>query len=302
MIPPLKTLDVGEYLEFSRYFGESLSPCARTPGRNIHFFSFVNQIRAPSPLFGLPDRFLIIEAFFYRLCAQKKAGQLKACRLRRRCGDWEKGLFITFEGIEGCGKTTQIKRLSKRLRAHAIPFITTLEPGGTEMGKGIRRILLDSRNKNLTPLAELVLYAADRAQHVEEVIKPALEQGKWVICDRFADATVVYQGSARGQDMGLVRLLNETVTQGIWPDLTFVLDCPVEKGLERALSRNQTRLDESLDRFENEDMAFHRAVRQAYLDLAWKERKRFVIIDASAGEGEVAEEIFKHITPHLNRP
>jgi dTMP kinase len=221
------------------------------------------------------------------------------CRLWRGCGDWEEGLFITFEGIEGCGKTTQIKRLAKRLRAHGIPFVTTLEPGGTEMGKGIRRILLDSRNKNLTPLAELVLYAADRAQHVEEVIKPALGQGKWVICDRFADATVVYQGSARGQDMRLVRLLNETVTQGVWPDLTFVLDCPVEKGLERAVSRNKAQLEEGLDRFENENMAFHRAVRKAYLDLARKERKRFVVIDASAGKDEVEEKIFKHIGPYM---
>ena len=208
-------------------------------------------------------------------------------------------MFITFEGIEGCGKTTQIKRLGRRLRSYGIPFVATLEPGGTKIGKGIRRILLDSRNKNLMPLAELVLYAADRAQHVEEVIKPALEQGKWVICDRFADATVVYQGWARGQDMRLVTILNEKVTQGLYPDRTFLLDCPVEIGLQRALNRNKSEPDQGQDRFEKEQMVFHRAVRRAYLELARKERKRIVVIEASADEEAVEEEIFRHIRPYL---
>jgi dTMP kinase len=208
-------------------------------------------------------------------------------------------LFITFEGIEGCGKTTQIKRLARRLRSQGIPFVATLEPGGTKIGQDIRRILLDSGNKNLTPLAELALYAADRAQHVEEVIKPALNQGHWVICDRFADATVVYQGRARGQDMDLVRLLNEEVTQGYQPDKTFLLDCPVEIGLQRALDRNKFDPDQGQDRFEKEQMVFHEAVRRAYLDLAQKERKRIVVIEATAGEEAVEEEIFRHIEPYL---
>jgi dTMP kinase len=180
--------------------------------------------------------------------------------------------------------------------------VATLEPGGTAIGKGIRRILLDSRNKNLTPLAELVLYAADRAQHVEEVIKPALKEGKWVICDRFADATVVYQGWARGQDMHLVGLLNEKVTQGLHPDRTFLLDCPVEIGLQRAWNRNQSEPVQGQDRFEKEQMVFHRAVRRAYLDLARKEGKRVVVIEASAGEEAVEEEILRHIRPHLKPP
>jgi dTMP kinase len=208
-------------------------------------------------------------------------------------------LFITFEGIEGCGKTTQIKRLGRRLRSHGVPFLATLEPGGTKIGRGIRRILLDSRNKNLTPLAELALYAADRAQHVEEVIKPALKQGKWVICDRFADATVVYQGWARAQDMRLVRILNEEVTQGLHPDKTFLLDCPVEIGLQRALNRNRSEPDQGQDRFEKEQMVFHRAVRHAYLDLAQKEPKRIVVIEASGREEAVEEEIFRYIEPCL---
>ncbi|MGD2127236.1 MAG: dTMP kinase [Desulfobacteraceae bacterium] len=208
-------------------------------------------------------------------------------------------MFITFEGIEGCGKTTQIKRLVRRLKRYGIPVVNTLEPGGTQIGKHIRGILLDSLNKNLTPLAELTLYAADRAQHVAEVIKPALDQGNWVICDRFFDATVVYQGSARGQDMQLIQLLNEKVTRGIRPDMTFLLDCPVEVGLERALERNETGLDKGQDRFENEKMAFHEKVRQAYLALARKEGKRFIIIEAIADKDEVEEEIFRHIKPHL---
>ncbi|MEJ2723293.1 MAG: dTMP kinase [Deltaproteobacteria bacterium] len=210
-------------------------------------------------------------------------------------------MFITFEGIEGCGKTTQIKRVCRRLHSCGIPFVATLEPGGTKIGKSIRRILLDSGNKNLVPVAELVLYAADRAQHVEEVIKPALGEGKWVICDRFADATVAYQGRARSQDMRLVRILNETVTQGVYPDRTFLLDCPVEIGLQRALNRNKEDPDRGQDRFEKEQMVFHRAVRRAYLELANKERKRIVVIDASADEEAVEEEIFRHVMPHLKR-
>jgi dTMP kinase len=150
----------------------------------------------------------------------------------------ERDLFITFEGIEGCGKTTQVQRLEKFLEDHDIPVLFTLEPGGTRIGTNIRRILLDIENNNIAPLAELLLYEADRAQHVEEVIKPALDEGKWVVCDRFFDATVAYQGSARGQDMKLIQYLNDKVTQGIRPDLTFLLDCPVRQGVKRALMRN----------------------------------------------------------------
>ncbi|MBW1798594.1 MAG: dTMP kinase, partial [Deltaproteobacteria bacterium] len=139
-------------------------------------------------------------------------------------------MFITFEGIEGCGKTTQIKRLVDRLGEFSIPRVLTLEPGGTRVGKDIRRILLDSRNHALSHLAELLLYAADRAQHVEEVVRPALDRKEWVLCDRFFDATTVYQGYVRGQDMALIKTLNEKACLGIRPDITFVLDCPVETG------------------------------------------------------------------------
>ena len=208
-------------------------------------------------------------------------------------------MFITFEGIEGCGKTTQVKRFAKKLKGLGIPLITTFEPGGTRIGKDIRKILLDSRNKNLSPLTELILYAADRAQHVEELIKPALDEGKWVICDRFFDATVVYQGIARGQDMELIRALNEQATQGIQPDITFLLDCPVDMGLHRALERNEAQSQKGQDRFEREAIEFHRAVREGYLDLARKNQNRFVIVDATLPKDEVEKKIFQHMEPYL---
>ncbi len=209
-------------------------------------------------------------------------------------------MFITFEGIEGCGKTTQVRRFVKRLERRGISLVTTLEPGGTRIGKHIRNILLDSGNKNLSSLAELILYAADRAQHVEEVIKPALEEGKWVICDRFLDATVAYQGMARGQDMELIRILNEKATQGIWPDITYLLDCPADMGLARALKRNEAQSQKSQDRFEREALDFHKAVRKGYLELAQEDQDRYVIIDATLPEDEVEEKIFQHLEPFLD--
>lgn len=210
-------------------------------------------------------------------------------------------MFITFEGIEGCGKTTQLKRFANRLKGLGISLITTLEPGGTRIGRDIRKILLDARNKNLSPLTELFLYAADRAQHVEEIIKPALEEGKWVVCDRFFDATVAYQGIARGQDMGLIGILNEEAAQGIQPDITFLLDCPVHMGLKRALKRNEAQTQKGQDRFEREALDFHRSVREGYLELARKNQDRFVIIDTTHPKDEVEEKIFQHMRPFLDR-
>lgn len=204
-------------------------------------------------------------------------------------------MFITFEGIEGCGKTTQIKRLERRLRARGVSTLMTLEPGGTEIGRTIRQVLLDSRNRNLVPLAELMLYAADRAQHVEEVIRPALSQGKWVLCDRFSDATVAYQGAARGQDPSLINLLNERVSGGMRPDLTLLLDCPVEVGLERALARNRVAPHGGQDRFEREDLEFHGKVRAGYAALARQDPRRFALIDATPGQDEVERAIFQRV-------
>lgn len=204
-------------------------------------------------------------------------------------------MFITFEGIEGCGKTTQIKRLTRNLKKAGIPFRATLEPGGTAVGRKIRRILLDSRNKGLTALAELMLYEADRAQHVEEVIKPALESNLWVVSDRFFDATVVYQGFARGQDRRLILDLNKKAAQGLVPDLTLLLDCPVEVGLARATSRN----NRGQDRFEREKVAFHRKVREGYLELARKDRKRFMVLDATQSVNALEKEILECMRPFM---
>ena len=210
-------------------------------------------------------------------------------------------MFITFEGIEGCGKSTQAKRLVNRLRELAVPLVFTLEPGGTTVGQKIRRILLDSRNQHLSPLAELLLYAADRAQHVEEVIKPALEQEKWVLCDRFFDATTVYQGYARGLDMKLIVTLNEKASPGIRPDITFLIDCAVEVGLKRALKRNKIQFQEGQDRFEREKKDFHEAVREGYLTMAMEDRERFVVVDGTLKEDELEEIIFKHVEPFISQ-
>jgi len=208
-------------------------------------------------------------------------------------------VFITFEGIEGCGKSTQAKRLIDRLADLSIPAISALEPGGTRIGQDIRMILLDTRNRNLSSLAELLLYAADRAQHVEEVIKPALSEGKWVVCDRFFDATTAYQGYARGQDISLIKTLNEKASCGIRPHRTFLVDCPVEIGLERALRRNKIMQQEGQARFEKEKLEFHEAVRQGYLTIANEEPERFVVVDGTLNEHGLEEKIFQHIRPLL---
>ena len=208
-------------------------------------------------------------------------------------------MFITFEGIEGCGKTTQVQRLEVLLEHHGVPVVTTMEPGGTEIGINIRRILLAADNKKLAPLAELLLYTADRAQHIEEMIVPALNEKKWVICDRFFDATVAYQGSARGQDMKLIRFLNERASQGIRPDLTILLDCPVDMGLIRARKRNQSVYNDGQDRFEREREQFHQKVREGYLALARKDKKRFIIIDATQSVADVEKDISGHIMPFV---
>lgn len=210
-------------------------------------------------------------------------------------------MFITFEGMEGCGKTTQVERLEKALTARGIRVVRTFEPGGTPAGEKIRRILLDRDNRDLSPMAELCLYEADRAQHVARVIRPALDQGNWVLCDRFFDATVVYQGMARRQDLELIRKLNLAVTGGIRPDLTFLLDCPVEEGLARALRRNQSVSDDGQDRFEREEAAFHRAVREGYLELARMEPDRFVVINAFTGPDQVEAAVLQSIEPLLEK-
>ena len=208
-------------------------------------------------------------------------------------------MFITFEGIEGCGKSTQAKRIANRLERAGVPIILTREPGGTPIGNHIRQILLASGNRDLHPLAELFLYEADRAQHVANVVTPALAEKKWVLCDRFLDATTAYQGYARGQDLSMTTQLNEIASFGIMPNLTFLLDCPVAVGLKRALKRNAESEVMDQDRFEKEKMAFHEAVRNGYLDLAKKTPERFIVVDATEAEDRLEEVIYSHLDARI---
>jgi dTMP kinase len=211
-----------------------------------------------------------------------------------------KGMFITFEGIEGCGKSTVIRQVADQLRAEGIPLVLTLEPGGTVIGEKIRAILLDPANRALAPLAELLLYEADRVQHVTGLVKPALESGKWVLCDRFYDATTVYQGYVRGQDLHLIETLNTLASQGVSPDLTFVLDCPAEMGLKRAFKRNRALSGDPQDRFEREDLAFHRSVREGYLRLA-ERHSRIAVVDATQEPDRVAAGIYERLVPMIRQ-
>ena len=197
-------------------------------------------------------------------------------------------LFITLEGIEGSGKSTQIRRLADYLVKQGLPVLLTREPGGCAIADAVRAILLDPKNQAMTSRTELLLYAAARSQHVEQVILPALAAGTTVLCDRFFDATTAYQGGGRGLDGALIAQLNSIATGGLQPDLTLLLDFPAEEGLSRARHRNQhdNLLDEG--RFELEALDFHRRVRQRYLELAQRE-KRFRVIDACGSAEEVGE-------------
>ena len=210
-------------------------------------------------------------------------------------------MFITFEGIEGCGKTTQVRRLVDRLTDLGVAVTQTLEPGDTRIGQDIRSILLDTKNRGISPLTEVLLYAADRAQHFVEVIRPALSQGRWVVCDRFFDATTVYQGYARGQDIPLINALNEKACMGVRPDLTILVDCPVEIGLDRARRRiMDTALNGLEDRFEQQDLSFHQKVREGYLELAAQFPERFRVLDATMGPEQLHEEIVILLEPYFN--
>ena len=192
----------------------------------------------------------------------------------------ERGIFITLEGIEGSGKSTQAARLRDHLVARGFDVVVTREPGGSPIGEQIRRILLDPSNKKMVPLAELFLYEASRTQHVAEIIAPALKAGKCVICDRFFDASTAYQGAARGLDTAAVGRLNLLATGGIKPDLTLVLDLPADVGLKR--------LGRSLDRLESEGLAFHRRVREGYLEAAAAESDRIKVVDGSGSIDDIS--------------
>jgi dTMP kinase len=199
-------------------------------------------------------------------------------------------LFITFEGIEGCGKTTQIGYLTSYLERTHRPFLLTREPGGTEVGEKIRQILLSSENAGIEPMAELFLYAAARVQHIRQVILPALQAGKIVLCDRFADATLAYQGYGRGLDREWIEKIHSRTMDKVTPDLTFLLDLPVEEGLQRAFKRMEKHASKE-DRFEKEALDFHRRVREGYLVLAEGEPERIIILDGMKDEQTLHREI-----------
>jgi dTMP kinase len=204
-----------------------------------------------------------------------------------------KGIFISFEGIEGTGKTIQSKMLYEHFLKKGYKVILTEEPGGTRIGLKIRDILLSIENKEMSPLAELLLYNASRVQHIKEVILPALKRGYTVITDRFSDSTVAYQGFGRRIDLNLVKSFEQSVTAGLKPDVTFLLDLDVETGLKRNRGINKT------DRLELEDVKFHKRVRNGYLKIAAKEPERIKLIDGSKNIEQVQNKILKIIADFL---
>lgn len=197
----------------------------------------------------------------------------------------KRALFITFEGVEGCGKTTQAELLKGYLEEKGYPTVLTREPGGTPIGEELRRMLLGNKGKELSPWAELLLYLACRAEVLEKVIRPALERGRIVICDRFSDSTVAYQGYGKGIPLEAIHTLDGWVTGGLKPDITFLLDIPPEEGLERARKRGTGE-----DRFEREGVDFHRRVRGGYMELALKD-PRIRVIDGRRSASLIHREI-----------
>jgi len=203
-------------------------------------------------------------------------------------------LFITFEGGEGSGKSFQAKELYRKLSQLAIPALLTHEPGGTPFGKKLGRWLKWGQGTDISPLTELMLFNASRAQLVAEVIQPGLENGKVVISDRYADSTTAYQGYGRGLDLDMVKATNSAATQGLKPDLTILLDIPAEEGLDRKKAKSR-------DRFEREALAFHQRVREGYLRLAADDPKRWLVIDASQSKQEIAQIIWQRVSQLLSR-
>lgn len=213
-----------------------------------------------------------------------------------------RGLFLSFEGMDGSGKTTQLKLLAARLEAEGHQVLVTVEPGGTAIGTQIRRILLDARNQELCPTAELLLYFAARAQNVDQLIQPALAAGKIVIADRFTDSTLAYQGVARGLGADVVLHLDQIACRGLKPDLTLYVDIDLETSLARAHARNREiagTTDVNETRMDEQTVDFHRKVREAYHALAASEPNRVRLIDGRASIEEVATRVWDAVRPAL---
>jgi dTMP kinase len=203
-------------------------------------------------------------------------------------------LFIVFEGPEGSGKSTQAKLLAERLRDAGKRVILTREPGGTELGEQLRRLLLDLHSEPVTPAAEALLYSAARAEHVAHVIQPSLDAGEIVICDRFADSTLAYQGGGRGLDLDQLRSVQQFATRGLEPDVRFLLDLPVAVGLARRHADH-----DSVNRLDAESLAFHERVRASYLALADANPANWRVIDATKSRDEVARSVWSAVRDRL---
>ncbi len=211
-----------------------------------------------------------------------------------------RGKFITIEGVEGSGKTTQSSLLASFLRKQEIAVVETREPGGTDVGEKIRQILLSPLHEGMAPMAELLLFLAARAQQVYEVIEPTLRSGTWVVCDRFFDATLAYQGHGRGLDIKIIGELNAASTGGLRPDLTILLDLDIETGIRRAVAaKREFPQSTGGDRLERENKEFHRRVRQGYLELARPEPDRIKVIPVTGSIEEVHRIIISLVEPFL---
>lgn len=212
------------------------------------------------------------------------------------------GKFITFEGGEGSGKSTQARRLSEALRVRGIELVLTREPGGSPFAEVVRKILLDPATPPHAPLSEALLFYAARADHIAEVIRPALARGRWVISDRFSDSTRVYQGHAGQLDAETIAALERIVVKHTQPDLTLIIDVPAELGLKRAKDRRTGATGAepgTADAYEGRDLAFHRRLREGFLSIARREAERCVVVDGRAGEDDVAAAVWAAVEMRL---
>ena len=205
-------------------------------------------------------------------------------------------MFITLEGIEGSGKTSQLEHMEEYFKQRGFEPVVTREPGGTAVGQKIRAVLLDPEIEKMAPLTELFLYEADRIEHLEKTIRPALAAGKIVLCDRFFDATIVYQGYGRGLDRQMIQNLHRLILGDLKPDATFLFDLAPEVGLDRAWNQvNSGKRSDKETRFETEKLAFHRKIRDGYLTVARLEPERFFIIDAGQDEAAVRQIVLQRL-------
>jgi dTMP kinase len=209
--------------------------------------------------------------------------------------------LITFEGIEGSGKSTQIKLVAEYLSRRHVSLVVTAEPSGTAIGRKIGSILFNREHNNMCAETEMFLFCAARSQHVREIIMPAIKQNKVVLCDRFSDATYAYQGAGRGLDNQFIKLINDYSSMLLKPDLTLLFDLPVEIGLQRANKRNDNlKESSSIDRFEKENMDFHRRIREGYLNILKNDPDRFRLIDANRDVETIQKDVRTYINNFIN--